>query len=171
MKVVTYPATILKKSLSPVTEFNEELKQLVEDMFNIMKTQGGIGLAANQVGIDKRVIVVCVPKAPGEEDRPYNEKPIALVNPEIVDANGKAKYTEGCLSFPGIFETVDRHEKVHVKAFSITGEPMEIQADGLMSICLQHEIDHLNGIVFTDRMSRLKSGVVKKKLAKNLRRK
>jgi len=164
MKVVRYPADILKKKLVPVTQFDEELKKLAEGMLDTMRTQGGIGLAANQVGLDKRVIVVCVPKAPGEEDRPYNSKPIVLVNPEVVDARGSAKYPEGCLSFPGIFESVDRYEQVHVRAQDLTGEPIEIQADGLMSVCLQHEIDHLNGVVFTDRMSRLKSSLILKKL-------
>lgn len=168
MKVVTYPNKILQQPLSPVTEFNDELKTLVAEMFETMKTQGGIGLAANQVGVDKRVIVVCVPQAPGEELRPYHNKPLALVNPLIVSKIGKSKLLEGCLSFPGIFETVDRSAQVHVTAKSPSGEDVEIQADGLMSVCLQHEIDHLNGVVFTDRMSRLKSAMAFKKLKRIL---
>lgn len=173
---------MLETKSNEVTTFDDELKTFVKDMHETMAKAGGIGLAANQVNDLRRVVVIHIPwieppqddeegaKEPDElltKKEWWHDKYFNLINPEITKVEGRCRSQEGCLSFPGIFENVDRNKIVHVKAVDENGKPFELDADGLFSICLQHEIDHINGIVFINRMSRLKAGLVKRKLSKH----
>jgi peptide deformylase len=119
-----------------------------------MKLSRGIGLAANQVNVLKRIIVINI------------DKPYTLINPEITSREGKFKFKEGCLSFPSIFEDIERAQKIEVKAQDENGDPFSFVAEDLLAVCIQHEIDHLDGIVFTRRMSRIKAGFILKKILK-----
>lgn len=151
IEIVKYPSKILSQKLSPVEHFNSELKEIVRDMFETMYTYNGIGLAANQIGVDKRIVVVDV------TTKNKNDKqilPIALVNPEILNySNKKDVAEEGCLSFPGYFDKVKRSVYVEVEYWDINGKKHRILANGLLARVLQHEIDHINGIHFVQRMS------------------
>lgn len=173
LKVVEWPAKVLETRAKEVTEFDESLRTLVRDMFETMEESRGIGLAANQVGDLRRVLVVNIP-APEKDDAEEDEgeveadwwhgKPMVFINPVVSKNEGKIRYQEGCLSFPGIYEYIERSAEVSVVACNEHGEQFEIAASGLFAICLQHEIDHLDGVVFVDRMSRLKANLVRKKL-------
>jgi peptide deformylase len=146
MKVVKYgpKADVLRQIAEPVTEFDEELKALVEEMFVVMRSEKGIGLAAPQVGVSKRVIVVDVSKH-------YRLKPFAMINPEIVERSEDiVSVSEGCLSIPGVNYKVTRASTIRVAAIGIDGIPTKTIATGILSIVLQHEIDHLNGVLFVD---------------------
>lgn len=175
LKIFTYPAAVLKKVAEPVTEFNSELEELVKNMLYTMYQAPGIGLAAPQVGISKRLFVMDIDfdreeitKADGSTEYAYsNFKPLVIINPEFVDPQGEQIYEEGCLSVPGIYEKVTRAEKVKVKFQNVKGENHEIDAEGLLAVCLQHENDHLDGIVFLERLSQLKQNFLKKKFLKN----
>ena len=158
LPILTYPNPVLTKQAEPIEEVTEELVELSKSMFETMYAAPGIGLAAPQVGVSKRLIVVDV----GEEDR----RPLALINPEITERKGKIVYTEGCLSLPGIVDDVNRAQRVVVKALDIEGKPQEIEAEELLAVCLQHEIDHLDGILFIDRLSSLKRTYYRRKLKK-----
>ena len=160
--IVSYPDPVLAATAERVEVFDEELRQLADDMAETMYAAPGVGLAANQVGVLKRIIVVDV-----TDDQTGLLK---LVNPEIAwTSETLADHEEGCLSLKGLYEHVKRPDEVIVKAQSVTGEPIEIKAEGLLAVCLQHEIDHLNGIVFIDHLSRLKKDRACTKL-KKLRR-
>jgi peptide deformylase len=138
---------VLRKKALPVTEFNEELKKISEDMLETMYAKNGIGLAANQVGILKQILVL-------DASRDENPDPHTLVNPKITaHSKEKTKYEEGCLSFPGITEVIERPSKIKIHAQDITGKKVEFEAEGLLAVVCQHEIDHLNGVLFIDRMS------------------
>lgn len=140
---------ILREKAAPVTEVTRELKQLIADMFDTMYAEEGVGLAAPQVGTSERIIVV----DPHLED----SAPFALLNPEILDASKETeKNEEGCLSIPGVRDLVERSSRVRVRGLTPEGETREIDADGLLARILQHEIDHLDGILFFDRVSPLK---------------
>ena len=160
LKVVKYPAPVLLKPGEPVTEFNDELRQLVADMFETMYAEQGVGLAAPQVGASKRLIVIDL--SSGKEP----SSKIVLVNPEIIHKEGKAYEEEGCLSFPEIHEKVQRFAKVRVRAQNEHGEWFERDGDDLLARCFQHEIDHVDGVVFLDRMSALKRDLIKRKIRK-----
>lgn len=172
LKIVTWPAKVLETRASEVTVFDEKLKEFVADMRETMADEGGIGLAANQVGDLRRIIVINIPwdnsrySEQEEKKEPWHNKPYTLINPVIQKKSGKCKWQEGCLSFPGIYEYVDRAAEVTVTAKDEFGKDFELSAGGLMAICLQHEIDHIDGVVFIDRMTRLKSSMVKKKIQK-----
>jgi peptide deformylase len=153
-----YPDPILKTKCEPVTTFDASLTTLVEDMIHTMYEEEGIGLAAPQIGNTTRVCVVDV-----SED---GQGVMEFINPEIVAKSGNTAIEEGCLSIPGYREFVDRKEKIKVKAQKRDGTPFEIEAEGILSICLQHEIDHLDGILFVDRLSRLKKELFIKWLQK-----
>ncbi|MBW2055968.1 MAG: peptide deformylase [Deltaproteobacteria bacterium] len=161
--VVTYPQPALRKKSEPVKEINEEIRSLIADMRETMYSSKGIGLAAPQIGVNLRVIVVDV--TPYQPD----QKPFALINPEIVSGEGEVESSEGCLSVPGLFETVKRKEKVTVRGINEDGEEVEIHATGMLAICLQHEIDHLNGMTIVERLGPLKREMVRKKLRKAAR--
>lgn len=172
LKIVTWPATVLETRSVEVTTFGESLRQFVADMQETMADEGGIGLAANQVGNLRRVVVIRIPwdnsrySEQEEKQEPWHNKAFTFINPVIKQKSGKCKWQEGCLSFPGIFEYVDRAAEVTVSAKDEFGKVFELSAGGLMAICLQHEIDHIDGIVFINRMTRLKSSLVRKKLQK-----
>jgi len=148
LKVVKYPSDILKQKLLPVENFNSDLKYIVRDMFETMYAHNGIGLAANQVGINKRIVVVDI-SLKGEK----KVLPIALINPEITYQSKKKQIAEeGCLSFPGFFDKISRSVSIEVEYYDINGKKQKILAEGLLARVLQHEIDHINGITFIERM-------------------
>lgn len=159
-EIVKYPEPVLEKPGEPVTEFNEELKKLVEDMFESMYAAKGIGLAAPQIGLSRRVTVI---------DLSFKERPddrIVLVNPEIIHREGKQYEEEGCLSLPEIREKVTRAAKVKVRAQDVKGKWFEIEGEELLARALQHEIDHLDGILFFRRVSALKRDLILRKIRK-----
>ncbi len=167
LPILTYPDPRLAEKSAPVEQVDDAIRQLIDDMFATMYEAEGVGLAAPQVGITKRIIVVdCGVR---EKDEPPPLKPVqpyAIVNPEVVQAEGKITWEEGCLSVPGYTDEVDRAAKVVVKGLNREGVEIRIEAEGLLGVCLQHEIDHLQGVLFVDRLSRLKQSMVKKKLKK-----
>lgn len=174
LNVVEYPAKVLETKSTDVTEFNDEFKTFVADMHETMDAAGGIGLASNQVGVAKRVLVILIPyeerRGEAPEARQYwHDKRYTFVNPVITKKQGKFKGQEGCLSFPEIYENVERSAEIWVTAQDEDGKTFEVHANGLFSVCLQHEIDHIDGIVFIKRMSPLKASLVKKKVAKRHR--
>ena len=160
LKIEKYPSPVLSQPGEPVTEFNDELRQLVADMFETMYASQGIGLAAQQVGVAKRVTVIDLS---GGKDP---EQKLVLVNPEITVREGRQYEEEGCLSFPEIREKVVRAARVHVKAQDEYGKPIELEGDELLARCFQHEIDHLDGIIFLVRMSPLKRSLNLRKIRK-----
>lgn len=153
-KIATYHDSAVRVRCEAVTEFNEELAALVEDMKETMYKGIGIGLAAPQISVPKRVIVI--------DTSEEGNKPVALINPEIVERSGELRSEEGCLSIPGFRDTVKRSAKVKVKARDVHGDEFEIEAEDLLSCCLQHEIDHLDGILFIDHLSRIKKEMFKR---------
>jgi peptide deformylase len=161
--LVTYPQATLRKKSDSVEEVSEEIKDLIRDMRETMYASGGIGLAAPQIGVNQRVIVVDV--TPYQPDL----EPFALINPEIISEEGGVDSEEGCLSVPGLMETIKRKEKVIVRGLDEEGNEVEIEASGMLAICLQHEIDHLNGLTVVERLSPLKRGMIKNKLNKAAR--
>ncbi len=163
MELLYYPDDRLRRVARPVEEFGGALKTLIADMFETMYADEGIGLAAPQVGVPLRAVVVDVVGERRETDM------LALVNPEIVAREGTAGIDEGCLSVPGIKGHVDRAEKITVRARDADGKAVEINADGLLAICLQHELDHLDGRLFIDYLSPLKRNMYRAK-AKRLAR-
>jgi len=162
LKIRNYPDPILYETAESVDEVDKEVKTLLDDMVETMYEAKGIGLAAPQIGISKRIIVVDV----GEEPR----RLFKLVNPEIVATEGSFRGEEGCLSIPDVRETVERSERVTVHGLDENGKEVSIEADGLLSVCLQHEIDHLDGVLFIDRLSRVRKQLVKGKLKKLLKK-
>ena len=159
-EIVKYPDPVLEQPGEPVTEFNDELRALVDDMFESMYEAKGIGLAAPQIGLSKRLTVI---------DLSFKEKPedkIVLINPEIVFRAGKQHEEEGCLSLPEIREKVTRAAKVRVKAQDLEGKWFEMEGEELLSRAFQHEIDHLDGILFFRRVSALKRDLILRKIRK-----
>jgi peptide deformylase len=154
-----YPDPVLLEPCAPVTTFNDELANFAESMIETMYSSRGIGLAAPQVGIAKRVIVLDV----SEE----GDAPQVLVNPTITKKEGKVRSEEGCLSIPGYRDTIQRSSVISVSAQTITGEALSFDAEELEAICIQHEVDHLDGILFTDHLSRLKKTLFKRWLQKH----
>ncbi len=169
-EILTFPDPRLALKSTPVETVDDEIKQLIDDMFETMYVAEGVGLAAPQVGVTKRVIVVdCGPR--GDDDQEEGEplqpvEPIAIVNPVVAVKEGKISWEEGCLSVPGYTDEVERAAKITVEGLDRDGQPMSLEADGLLAVCIQHEIDHLEGVLFVDRLSRLKQSLVKKKLKK-----
>ncbi|PLY03022.1 MAG: peptide deformylase [Desulfuromonas sp.] len=162
-EILHYPDPVLKQKSLPVTEFDDELKQLAEDMVETMYDAPGVGLAAPQVGVLKRVIVLdCSAK-----DEP--EDLLIAVNPEIIAGEGDSCEEEGCLSVPGFWAGVPRYSRATMRYQDVEGNTHERQADGLLAIGMQHEIDHLEGILFVDRLSPLKRSMFKKKYLKMLK--
>lgn len=167
LEIVIYPDPILKQVAKPVEEVDSRIRKLLQDMAETMYNAPGIGLAAPQVGHSIRAIVVDL----GEDDEGQKRSDlIKLVNPEIVSASGTIDYEEGCLSIPDVRETVRRSAHITVTGLDHEGREVEIQAEGLLAICLQHEIDHLNGVLFIDRLSPIRRELVKKKLQRFLSR-
>lgn len=174
LKIYTYPSPILKKIAGPVTEFTPELEELCQNMLHTMYHAPGIGLAAPQVGISQRIFVMDidfdreeVTNADGETQYKYeNLNPRIIINPEFENKQGEILYEEGCLSVPGVYEEVKRAEKVTLHYQDTKGERHSLDADGLLSVCLQHENDHLDGIVFLERLSMIKKNLLMKKFLK-----
>ena len=162
LNILRYPDARLHKAASPVTVFDESLKKLVRDMAETMYAAPGIGLAASQVDVHKQVIVIDVSER--------HDSLVVLVNPEIVEASGVSDIEEGCLSVPGVYDIVERAERVKVRAFDQNGNPFTLEAQGLLAVCIQHEMDHLKGKVFVEYLSQLKQQRVRAKLAKQLRK-
>ena len=160
LDICTFPDKILLRQAVPISAVDKEIEQLADNMAETMYDAPGIGLAANQVGVSKRLIVVDI--APGSPESDL----IALVNPQIIAATGEVTIEEGCLSVPDYQSEVKRHEKVSVRGLNLNGQPVLIEAEGLLAVVLQHEIDHLNGTLFIDRLSRLKRDLVKRRLRK-----
>ena len=159
LDILHFPDERLRHKALPVEEVDERVRQLIDDMFDTMYEAPGIGLAAVQVNVAERVIVVDV-----SEDR---SQPLALVNPEITSLEGIEEMDEGCLSVPGVFEKVKRADAIKVKALNRDGESFEMEAQGLLAVCIQHEIDHLDGKLFIDYLSELKRQRIRKKLTKH----
>ncbi len=161
LDILHFPDNRLRNKAKPVAEVDDETRRLVDDMFETMYQAPGIGLAATQVNVAKRVVVIDI----SEE----HDQPLALINPEILTREGEETMDEGCLSVPGIYETVKRAERITIRALDRNGEPFELEADGLLAVCIQHEIDHLDGKLFVDYLSNLKRQRIRKKLEKEQR--
>ncbi len=164
LEILKYPHPILKKRCETVVQIDEELKKLIHDMRETMYEAGGIGLAASQVGVSRRVIVLDV--SPIDPQGSF----FTLINPKVVSEEGEIDHEEGCLSVPDCLEKVKRKEKVCVRGLSPEGMEIEIKGEGILAIALQHEIDHIDGILILDRMSRLKREIYRNKLKKEKRK-
>jgi peptide deformylase len=160
--ILEYPDPRLRIRAEPVTKFDIELKTLVADLFETMYAAPGIGLAATQVDVHKRVLVCDI----GVDSK----QPYCLINPEIVSAEGEANSEEGCLSVPEYYDFVDRAAVIRVRAFDMEGKPFELTAEGMLAVCIQHEMDHLEGKLFVDYLSELKRERLKKKASKKAKR-
>jgi peptide deformylase len=160
LKIVKYPDPILSRPGEPITEFNAELRKLIADMFETMYAEQGIGLAAQQVGASIRLLVIDLSVGKVPEDK------LVLINPEIIFTDGKLYEEEGCLSFPEIREKVSRHAKVRIRAQDEKGKWFEMDGVDVLSRCFQHEIDHVDGMLFIFRMSALKRDLNLRKIRK-----
>ncbi len=164
LKIYTYPDPVLRKKAEPVKVIDERIRRLAQDMLYTMYEAPGIGLAANQVGEASRIIVFDLrPKENGRH-------PCALINPEIIDAEGEVTTEEACLSVIDYCADVKRKARVRVKGLDLEGKEVSLDAEGLLAVCLQHEIDHLDGILFIDHLSALKRALYKKRLKKKLKK-
>ena len=160
-KVVIEPDPILRKKSESLYQVNNDIRKLLDDMLKTMYAAPGIGLAAVQIGILKRIIVIDISK---KEEK---KNPIFLINPEIIfQSKETSTYEEGCLSLPGHFAEIERPAKCKIEYIDYNGKKAELEAEGLLSTCIQHEIDHLNGILFIDYLSKLKKDMIIKKLKK-----
>ena len=161
LNILKYPDKRLRTIAKPVVRVDKTIKQQIKDMFETMYEATGIGLAATQVNFHQRIIVIDI------SDQ-YNE-PICLINPEIIEESGEIQCEEGCLSVPDYYEIVVRANDIKVKALNQNGESFELEASEMLSVCIQHEIDHLNGILFVDHLSKLKQKRLKKKTEKKVK--
>lgn len=159
--ILHFPDPRLRRVASPIEAITEEVRQLVADMAETMYQAPGIGLAAIQIGVTSRVIVIDISES--------RDQLKVFINPQIIERDGEQTIEEGCLSVPGIFESVTRAGHVRVRALDLAGQPFELEASGLLATCIQHEIDHLDGKVFVDYVSRLKQQRIRKKLEKHQR--
>ncbi len=177
LEILTYPNPLLREVSEPVTEFGPELKTLIDDMLETMYDANGIGLAAAQVGKLIQLLVIDTRSRDLDSQRDESDdqtelekkirQPLILINPEIIKGEGKTTFDEGCLSVPSFFETVERFEKIEVKAFDSDGKEFRFQTDGLLAICIQHEMDHLDGTLFIDHISFTKSNKIKNTIKKS----
>lgn len=161
LPILEFPDQRLRTRAEPVLAVDDDLRRLIDDMFETMYAAPGIGLAATQVDVHRRLVVIDI-----SEQR---NQPLVLVNPELISRDGVEDTEEGCLSVPGIYEKVRRAERIRVRALDRNGEQIEFDADGLLAVCIQHEIDHLDGKVFVDYLSDLKRFRIRKKLEKERR--
>ena len=160
-KILKEPNKILRQKSLIVEKVDKDLQQLMDDMLETMYAAPGIGLAAIQVGVPKKVIVLDISQKDGTKN------PMFFINPEIIEkSKNNSTYEEGCLSVPGQFAEIDRPDKCHVKYLDYHGQPKEIKAEGMLATCIQHEMDHLEGILFIDYLSKLKKTMIIKKLSK-----
>jgi len=161
LDILHFPDPRLRTKARPVGVVDDRIRTLVSDMFETMYAAPGIGLAATQVDVHERVIVIDV-----SEDR---SQPLVLINPEILSLDGVERMDEGCLSVPGVFEEVERADRIRVRALDREGQAFEMDADGLLAVCIQHEMDHLEGKLFVDYLSDLKRSRIRRKLEKEQR--
>jgi len=160
-KILTEPNSFLRQKSEPVDKVDDSIRKLMDDMLETMYKAPGIGLAAIQIGVPKRIIVLDISK------NPEKKEPMYFVNPEILSTSkDDVTYEEGCLSVPGQFAEIDRPDKCYVKYLDYNGKAKELKAEGLLATCIQHEIDHLEGILFIDYLSKLKRSMIIKKLSK-----
>ena len=163
-QILTEPNPLLREKSLSVEMVDNDIQKLMDDMLETMYAAPGIGLAAIQVGIPKRVIVLDI----AHKNGPRN--PMFFINPEIIErSKNNSTYEEGCLSVPGQFAEIDRPDKCHIKYLDYHGQPKEIKAEGMLATCIQHEMDHLEGILFIDYLSKLKKSMIVKKLSKQKR--
>ncbi len=163
LEIVEYPNPLLKEKSQPVDSVTTETRQLISDMFETMYAAQGVGLASVQVGILEQILVIDVGKLENEETKP---NPIALINPTIETSEGTLVWEEGCLSVPELIAPIERSANVIVRALNQDGKEVKILGEQLLAVALQHEIDHLNGILLVDHLSRLKRDLYRKRLAK-----
>lgn len=158
LPILRFPDPRLKLVAESVESFGEDLTKICADMLETMYSAEGVGLAATQVNVQQRIIVLDI-----SEDR---SQVLCLINPQIINATGEIVWEEGCLSFPGVYAKVKRRAQLKVEFYNLQGEHQQMEADGLTAVCLQHEIDHLDGITFYDHLSPLKQQLLRKKLSK-----
>ncbi len=161
LDILIYPDPRLHAKARPVEQVDRRIQTLIVDMSETMYAAPGIGLAAPQVNVLERIIVIDISDS--------KDSLLTMVNPEIINSEGSAELEEGCLSVPGIYAQISRGNKIHVRALDRDGKPFELTAEGLLGACIQHEIDHLDGKVFVDYLSRMKKDRIKKKMLKTLR--
>lgn len=161
LDILHFPDPRLRNRAKPVAQVDDSIRRLVDDMLETMYQAPGIGLAATQVNVAKRVVVIDL-----SEDK---NDPLCLINPEILEKEGAEEMEEGCLSVPGVFELVTRASRIRVRALDREGNPFEMEVEGLLAICIQHELDHLEGKLFVDYLSSLKRQRIRKKLEKESR--
>jgi peptide deformylase len=161
LTILHFPDERLRTVAKPVQQVDDALRALIDDMFDTMYDAPGIGLAATQVNVHQRLIVIDI----SEE----KNQPLVLINPEILEKDGEEEMDEGCLSVPGIYEKVRRADHIKVRALDRNGESFELESDGLLAVCIQHEIDHLDGKLFVDYLSSMKRQRIRKKLEKQRR--
>ena len=161
LDILHFPDSRLRNAAKPVAVVDDGVRRLIDNMFETMYDAPGIGLAAIQVNDPRRVVVIDISE--------QHDQPLALVNPEILEKHGDEEMDEGCLSVPGVYETVRRAERIRVRALDREGQSFEMDADGLLAVCIQHEIDHLDGKLFVDYLSNLKRQRIRKKLEKEAR--
>lgn len=163
LDILHFPDPRLRNRARPVEQVDDSVRRLVRDMFETMYEAPGIGLAAIQVNDPRRVVVMDISE--------QHDEPLCLINPEILQREGVEEMDEGCLSVPGVYEKVQRADRVRVRALNEQGESFELEAEGLLAVCIQHEIDHLDGKLFVDYLSSLKRQRIRKKLEKESRQK
>ena len=164
MEIVTYPDPILKRKALVVENIDEEIQNLIDTMSTVMYKSSGIGLAANQIGVEKRVIVFDIDYKEKEKDL------TVIINPEIILTEDKIEFEEGCLSVPDFQGKINRNKYIHVKGIDRHGNPINIEAEDLTAICIQHEIDHINGTLILDHVSHLKRTIYKRKIEKLMKK-
>ena len=161
LAILEYPDPRLRTRATPVAVVDDAVRQLIDDLLETMYASKGIGLAASQVDIHRRVLVLDISDG--------RDQPMAFINPEILEAEGSAPGEEGCLSLPGIYDKLERAARVRVRALDRNGEPFELDADGMLGVCIQHEMDHLEGKLFVDYLSELKRQLIRRRLQKERR--
>jgi peptide deformylase len=159
--ILYYPDPRLRNRAQPVDSVDDEVRRLLDDMLETMYAAPGIGLAAIQVNVPKRAITIDISE--------HSDQPLCLVNPEILELTGSVETEEGCLSVPGIYESVERADWIRARALDRDGQAIEFEAEGLLAVCVQHEIDHLDGRLFVDHLSQLKRQRIRKKAHKHQR--
>ena len=165
LPILTYPNPILKRQCTPVQNFNRELRTFIDNMFETMYAAPGVGLAAPQVGVSERILVIDVGRLEGEA---IKRDPKVIINPEITRREGKITWDEGCLSLPELIVPVERDQQIVVTGKNPDGKAMTLSGEDLLAVAFQHEIDHLDGILLVDRLSRLKRDLYKKQLDKKI---
>lgn len=166
LEVIHYPNKMLRTISKEVKEFNQDLHTLLDNMYETMLAKNGVGLAAIQVAQAKRILIINIPR---EDEQQYQEDLLEIINPIITSAEGEILWNEGCLSVPGFYEEIKRFEKIHITYQNRFGEMLEAEFEGFSAVAIQHEIDHLNGILFVDKLSILKRKKFEKELKKNRR--